>query len=748
MGIDVESLTNTLRDNFSGMFSLPDIQDKWNKLGLDIDDERTYVLALMNLVKENVYLHLHLLGFVLTKLKSVSAELADLLVFVAEETNGSYGGLKELAQNLDNPIELTRMMLKTQSHLSGGISGILLGNVYLSKSNVDPSLVIEKLESDNQNEIICGLRAFAIAAPKCSGVAKALEYVTKLAVSEKRVEVLSEVPRALVAAYTDGDTEIIGLLEHLSNIGEDATRLGIIHAIEFDNKIDARIKLRLLSECAETQNQGVHQTIGDCLYGLKDVAEIDDVMNLVLKTMRSAGYYSGGSINWVLGEFGRVKINEIADVVLQELNRTPHQERERWERLTGPDILTDSGRNNLSGLCDILSRWAKEASLRPIVLATSKEMLNQIRHSSNDSTDKVLDCCISYLSEIAAQEGLNPDRIMRSETKKILKCGKLLDAISQEMPEYDFKAARLSLQLFPHIRAFLGDDWILQIERGQKTAGGLLFLLSSCDEDGIKQIQKQIQNEKDDQRKQLLRLQLRGKIRCMALCQHINVLLKNIASTESGIGSMRRKLQGEEFSEGLSELELIGRLRYTHEVICYPSVERKVDGNLGHSDLDALARIDGQEILVEVVTPRMMPELEYLGSAGVPNRLASIVRSEYNEQLSGMTTQRDVVIVLDKSRSEISYDSAEAYMDGPLSMVLEFDEEMKQVVSSYVKRKEEASMSKLAPEMNIILGILVYDRVLGRDGRFHIRGRFCKNPAAMTPEKERIVSRFEKTFTG
>ena len=57
-------------------------------------------------------------------------------------------------------------------------------------------------------------------------------------------------------------------------------------------------------------------------------------------------------------------------------------------------------------------------------------------------------------------------------------------------------------------------------------------------------------------------------------------------------------------------------------------------------------------------------------------------------------------------------------------------------------------MYRLSPEMNIILGVLIYDRILGKDNGYHIRGRFYKNPGAMTPEKQTIVYKFTKAFLG
>ena len=232
----------------------------------------------------------------------------------------------------------------------------------------------------------------------------------------------------------------------------------------------------------------------------------------------------------------------------------------------------------------------------------------------------------------------------------------------------------------------------------------------------------------------------------LALLEHMDELLSRIRLNEQGIGDLRDKLLGEEFVEGLSELELISRLRRKYRVECYPNVERIVDGKTKRSKLEALVEIEGQEVLVETVTPELMAELRYLGAATIPNRLAQIVWREFQEQLSGMVKQNDVIIVLDRSRSEISNDEATAYMEGPESWVLQLDKETGRPVGSFVERKEEESMHKMAPGMNMILGVLVYDRVIGKDGKYHLRGKFHSNPGASGSSKSPLIEGFKRSF--
>lgn len=751
--MNVDSLAKLLGEQFRRVVDRSEIEVKWKSLDLRVNEET--LLALTKLMEKDPFTFLPLVQYIVPRVQSVDSCLVELVIVSAEKTTGDlvagylFGALSELASNnFDSMPDLIRRILESVSNLRGGIAGVLLGHMYLHRPETDPSLLVEKLNSNDLHNRICGLRAIAIAGSRLDNISNKTRDLILGMVSSKESEILMEVPGALTAVFRRGDNKVIEIFRQLSQSDNDILKINVVNALHYDKAIDTKSKLELLSNYAETTHPKIQEIIGYCLYEVRAEADINVVMDIVFKIIRNSSDGVGGSIVWVLSECGKSRLEEMAEIVSRWVMNATEDEKLRWELFLGPVILTELGSENRTELVRVLSQWTNDSKLRQLILSTIGELLRDLNIRGDGRIDEVLDNCMSCLSSIAMQERLDPEKIMKSETQKILKCGKLLQSLEAGKPDYDFDTARQNLKNFSNLRKFVGEEWVSRVEKKQERSGELLFLLSSYNDSDINNLPTQIQQESDTNKKFQMTLTLRNNLRRRSLLEHVDELLSRIDSNRHEIGSLRNKLQGEDFATGLSELEFIGRMRRNYNVQCYPSVDRIVDNKSRTSRLDALVNIDGLELLVEVITPRLMPELDYIGSASIPERLADIIWNEYREQLAGMRVKRDVVIVIDKSRSEIQYESAQSYMEGPLSWTMLFDTKTGRAVEGYVERKPEGSMGRMEPEMNVILGLLIYDRVLGNDLKYHIRGRFIENPDPLITEKRVVIDKLTKGFVG
>ena len=308
-----------------------------------------------------------------------------------------------------------------------------------------------------------------------------------------------------MAAQTGGDKEVEDTLDLLSKNEDAMVRYSLASALLPDKKLDVGQKLRLLTNCAKSLEPGLVDEICDCLYQLREEADTEDVMKLIRIMTEGSSYVVPQMIPWVTGEYGRRSFTDIADIIKGWYEKAQGKEKLSWERILGPGLIGNAGSANEVELAKVLSEWSKNPLLRNLVLNTTDYVLRDV-HGREEPSDEFLNSCISYLSVIAKDEGISPEEVMKSEERKIWKCGKLLQAIRAEEPQYNFVLARENLRRLKNINAFLGVDWISRIERGRMQPATLLRLLSRSQSE-IRSLSEAIEKETSPERRFVLLMQ-------------------------------------------------------------------------------------------------------------------------------------------------------------------------------------------------------------------------------------------------
>jgi len=243
---------------------------------------------------------------------------------------------------------------------------------------------------------------------------------------------------------------------------------------------------------------------------------------------------------------------------------------------------------------------------------------------------------------------------------------------------------------------------------------------------------------------------LEWRLYCYSLLKHIDDELRYINPKEKGTRDMRNKFikQPERFQAILSEIEIIGRLRkQSYKVEISPEIKIEENGTIVTKNLDLRVEIDGEDILIEVISPEMMRELRYFGGAMIKkNRLKATILGEFfkKHKLDMMEQKKPVLFVVDISETELDYETAKSCLEGSLGVQIIRYENSQDV--RLIRRND--SLHDLNLKTDIIIGLIVYKRILGRDGKIHLKGRGFSNPYSNHPKKDELMGKVKLALLG
>jgi len=433
------SLKVLFKEHFSRKYDKIEIEREWNYLKIDANEE-TLITTLNELVQDNIYGYLHFIDFVFQKINTPSKELADLIITISRKTQGDHASnifnntLISIGERLSNrALNLIDMIGDSDAYQKEKLCGILLGGICKSQSEYGIEMLNKKLNSQVDTERICGLVAVSNTAIGNIGLASIIrDDVLKISKSEKNLEVLRELPYALISFFNDYE-EVINELKHLLEKNDKDINRSIMDALLHDTKIKIDEKLAFLFSCATTKDPINIELIAQNLYQLRDVADIKKVMGIFFRIAHINDYTLPPQSSWVLSEFGKRAIVDMANLLLEKIAKIPQEEHWRWEQYIAPRILIDiAGTTNQLALSSILDKWAEDPSLKSLVLETVRRMLIDIPKTN----EQFYDSCLKFILSIANREGIATDKIMKPEEGKRIKCAKLIDEIGQGKRDY------------------------------------------------------------------------------------------------------------------------------------------------------------------------------------------------------------------------------------------------------------------------------------------------------------------------
>ncbi|MEM2057672.1 MAG: hypothetical protein QXO76_05435 [Thermoproteota archaeon] len=724
-------LKESLRQ-FSGQTDSQYIKSRLNKLKVD----ETVLKALYELVvEENPFDYLYLAIVLIKNIESFTLNVAKILMAILEKYKGDmtcsllFNSLVNVGIRTEKSKELVNNLLKIDSELCEHAVACLLTGLYCSKR--DEKIVSDYLNSNHLTARKAALRVIIYStwegARPVTMRDQLLEFSNIEHIDPRMMELL---PAALLCVSSDEDGTILQRAKTLMKENDNA-KLGVLTHPYCIRHLNQLTKISILAVCTESNDTRVHQRVIRSIIGLKQEVETSFLVKLALSVIDKHIY----DINVtdyvdVLENLVPKQSNETYDEVIKWVKNKPPNERIRIERLILPHILATIGKSSPELLLNYMKEHVDDTKL---ILRVIHRLLGRLHDEHTESCGEFINDCLEYLVETAKRNGITPENIIKAEQKKIDKCGALLNALLSEKPSPDVEIAKQNVQLFPNIKSFLGESLF------QTDQNTLLTLLSAEDLVNFSSLREQIQQIEDEKKHKILLWHLSAVISSLALLSYIEELVTQLDPKEKGIINLRKKLCGKHFYEGLSELELFSRLKKAGiQFMPYPQVKREENGSVKTSVADALIKRGNSEILVEIITPDMQKDLKYWHSAKLKNRLLNKIPDEYRKHFKGMKELKDILIVVDTSRSHEPFYFAEDVMKGPEQIVCTNKGE---IVAVSLKRKEDGALSKRCSEINIV-GIIVYRRDLISGVPWVVTsGAFYENPYTITEDKRKICKK-------
>lgn len=416
-----------------------------------------------------------------------------------------------------------------------------------------------------------------------------------------------------------------------------------------------------------------------------------------------------------------------------------------------PSIFVELSESNFEKLTQKFESLPIDKKTKRFLFETSRQLLEKIYERSSKgkslsiSDGKAVSNLLEKLKALARAEGLNSEVIANREESAIYKCLILVEVMETASPNMDYAVIDHNLGLFPHLKEFVGDKWLKKMqEEGNKTHPLLVYLNDpSLDQELLNNKIAELKKlEGTAKRYQVMQLQDSIRVRC--LLDHLENSIFEI-SERTHLRTMKAALRQEEhFWKVFSEIEVRSRLAKDFQLQIGPPLEIQ-DGDkikVKHPDFGLI--FEGAQVYIEVISPEMFPPLRYFYNAGIPNRVRGKITEEIKEHFEGILKPVDVIIVVDLASSELRYDSIENYVEGELQFVFNINQKTREIEGVITQRGKP--MTGIDPKTKIIVGIIGYSRVVGKDGKIHLKGR--KFPNSNASNKTQVLNAITDAFLG
>jgi len=530
----------------------------------------------------------------------------------------------------------------------------------------------------------------------------------------------------------------------LDAIFHDVGTLGnTLDALSIESPVPRDTRFQILEKAGIIQDTCIEDKIGNCLvaWGREDVTKsLEIIKNISIKNH----HQTPGALKWAAEEIGKKFVERSLDVVESWLTEdVPEGEKMLREHFLYPDFLIFLTERDRDKLVQRLSKLSQQEGNDDLVIATIQEYMKTVNRKKdwnpvNSQDDMRLQSCIECLKTIALRKGKDASKFPSGAKPKIFQCGGLIELIEEVEHKPDSKLLRTALDDYPNIKRFV----TVSVDKELKSPPPIPFfiLLGSdrCNYIGYLKRVDQAEVTLNGGKLEVEKLRAYDTLRRQGLLNHLNNCLARIDEMESGTGELRKKLfheDEEQFRSALSEIEVIGRLRSQLRVgISELSEVVMEDGTRIPKRPDISVQFGDYSIRIEVITPEMAAILRYLGGGGIPNRLTGKIISEFNRHFRGQADDKDVIIIVDTSRTEIDYWDAISSMRGTPSIQMFFDKDSGKVAAERPVYAKD-SVSAKEPETRSILGVLLFKEKMSKEGHLLLIGKFFPNIYSRAPDK-------------
>ena len=477
-----------------------------------------------------------------------------------------------------------------------------------------------------------------------------------------------------------------------------------------------------------------------------DADVIEKKLEIIYDLLKRFSYFEIRMIDFALNEIGKADLERSLSYCFRWL-----EDNDPKVSYCLPSILVELAESNFEALIQRFDLLPTHKKAKRFLFETSRQLLEKIYERSTAgknlslSDSEAVSHLLEKLKEMASAEGLNSEDIANREILTIYKCLILVEVMETASPNMNYAIIKHNLDLFPQIRDFVGNRWFeKRLQEANKTHPLLVYLNDPLiDQEQLNE--KIAEAEKlDGTAKRYQEWQIRDSIRIRCLLDHLENNISKI-SKRTHLRTMKALLRQEEhFWKVFSEIDVRSRLEDDFPLTIAPPLEVQ-DGEITRvKNPDFGMMFEGQQVYIEVISPEMFAPLRYFHNASIPNRVRAKITEEIKEHFLGMKSEGDVIIIVDLASSEIKYDTIEDYVEGELQFVFTMDAKTRDPGGVFTQRGK--TMTSIDPGTNIIAGIVGYSRVMGKDGKIHLKGRKFPNREALT--KSRVLDIVTQSLLG
>lgn len=498
--------------------------------------------------------------------------------------------------------------------------------------------------------------------------------------------------------------------------------------------------IELLQLCADDSPSDVRTRVYYALTKMiKDFPE--EIMEFVGTNVEKYGY-DFGNTSFLLEELGQVNFDKSMEVVKKWLKQKNY-ERVRFHIPLIVNHLLHKTKKEL--VIPHLKTLLENKDNLEIVLKISQEILSAIYAEKivSNFTNELY----SLLYDVAKAEGFEPSEIVKGENDSVLRDAMMIDYVMKYGEDLNYDTIFSNLQFFKNIQNVFTIKWFESMKGKKNRTHTLLRILSRNifpQNDTINNVIKQIkESEGKEKGWQFFRLQtvLSDVMFLLDFDQKLGRLVDYNLEGFFSIKSLRTNLQNEsQFEETVSEITFTTAFLGKYEVVIEPLINNK-------KRMDAKIKMDGMDIFVEIISPRMFKPLNLLTNVmNVKNRVKEKVYDEFKKHMMDFEyNSSPILLAIDIGRSEIDYEFVEEYLFGTLKMTMLLDKEKKEVTDTYWQRQKDAMHDK-KPEMDSISAIICFKSRIRDDLTYHTEGKIIDNPYAKIRLTDDIKKKLESTL--
>ncbi|KPV64025.1 MAG: hypothetical protein AOA66_0476 [Candidatus Bathyarchaeota archaeon BA2] len=577
-----------------------------------------------------------------------------------------------------------------------------------------------------------------------------LKTVHELGTKEMETRVNEELAWISILTYDLMPDAARNTLVRLLRSRNLAVAYEMLKALSYKNNVPTALRFKFLRTLSEVKDPNIEEQIAWCIatFGHTDLPTSMDI----LRKIAARNHYSiSGGRSWAFQQLGKKREQCLQVIKSWASEKLDNIERYKLHRFFLPEVLMELTIGDRDALVGAIEDLSASESNDNLVIATIQEYVRDVpteRWVPKDPNDeKRLDRCVAILKKIAIRSGKPSEKFPRVK-EKLFQCGQIIELIQSIEHKPQPKLVKEGLELFTNLKRFISVS--VDEEQVREPPPLPLFFLLGSDRCTYKEYVERLdaaRKEEDRNRQIVLTYRARDALARFGILTHLDNCLARIEETETGTKELRAKLLHEkeaQFQSAVSEIEVIGRLR-PHLPLTISEVAPTTGGAETPKRPDIGIEVLGSPIHIEVITPGMAAVLRYLGGGSIPNRLVGMILSEFNKHLKGLADDREALIVVDVSHSEIDYLSADSAMSGSLALSMIWDTEKGQAVAEYPTRGKDA-ISIIEPATRKILGLIVYKKTLTKEGCVILRGKFIPNPLSAKSKKILACKIIRDTF--